>query len=80
LNDPNCKLNKYLADIEKGAQNYSWSQFMIYHRFFPSHIKSKSYTRKLIKKLRQMDYNQIMERIELLKANSYVPSDLLGIT
>jgi hypothetical protein len=34
----------------------------------------------VIKKLRQMGYDQIMERIKLLKADSYVPSDLLGIT
>jgi len=43
-------------------------------------LKSKPYTRQVIKKLRQMGYDQIMERIKLLKADSYVPSDLLGIT
>lgn len=80
MNDSNCKLNKSITDIAKGYQNYAWSEHMFYPRFFPSHIKSKSHTRKVIKQLRQMGYKQIMERIELLKADSYVPSDLLGIT
>jgi hypothetical protein len=80
LNDPNCKLNKYIGDAVKGYQNYAEDEYAFYPRFFPSHIKSKPVTRKAIKKLRQMGYDQIMERIKLLKADSYVPSDLLGIT
>ena len=80
MNDPNCKLNKYVGDAMKGYQSYLEDIYMFYPRFFPSHIKTKSYTREVIKKLRQMGYDQIMERIKLLKADSYVPSDLLGIT
>ncbi len=80
MNDPNCKLNKYVGDAMKGYQNYAEDEYLFYPRFFPSHIKSKPYTRQVIKKLRQMGYDQIMERIKLLKADSYVPSDLLGIT
>ena len=74
------KLNKFVGDALKGYQMYLDDKYIFYPRFFPSHIKSKPYTRKVIKELRRMGHDQIMERIKLLKADFYVPNDLLGIT
>ena len=51
-----------------------------YPRFFPSHIASRLYTKGVIKELRLMGRDQIIERIKLLQEDSYVPSDLLSIT
>ena len=80
LNDPNNKLNRYVTAALVGFQKHSENELLYFPRFSPSNIKFKYFCKPLIRKLRQMGQDQIMDRIKLLKDGSYVPTDLLSIT
>jgi hypothetical protein len=80
LNDPNNELNRYVTAALVGFQKHSENELLFFPRFYPSNIKFKYFCKPLIRKLRQMGKHQIMNRIEMLKDGSYIPSDLLSIT
>lgn len=79
LNDPNEKLNKNLEECFKGYQIFVEGAYFFLNRITPKYLQNKPYCRTVIKKLRKMGYDQIMNRIKLIKEESYVPNDLLSI-
>lgn len=62
-----------------GYQQYVKDEFFFFSRINPNLIQYRPYVRKIIKELRKMGHEQIMNRIKLLKEGCYVATDLLSI-
>ena len=80
LNDSEDKLNFYIAESFRGYQKYVETVYFLISRFYPSTYSYKKFYKNIIKNLRQVGDDQIMNRLKLIKEDSYVPSDLLSIT
>ena len=80
LNDSEDKLNFYIAESFRGYTKYMNYIYFYISRLYPSTYTYKKFYRNIIKNLRQIGNDQIMKRIELLKEDSFIPSDLLTIT
>jgi len=73
-------LNYYIAESFRGYQKYVETVYFLISRFYPSTYAYKKVYKNIIKNLRQVGDDQIMNRLKLIKEDSYVPSDLLSIT
>ena len=68
-----------MEETAKGYMIYAEGVLFLLNRFTSQYLRNKPYCQKVIKKLRKMGYDQIMNRIKLIKDESYVSNDLLSI-
>jgi len=68
-----------VEETAKGYMIYAEGVLFLLNRFTSQYLRNKPYCQKVIKKLRKMGYDQIMNRIKLIKDESYVSNDLLSI-
>lgn len=80
LNNPNNKLNQYVAESLKGFFKYVSYSMTKLNYFLPNEWFYKIKYKKIVAKLRKMGKDQISNRIQVLKDGLYTPSDLLSIT
>ena len=80
ISDSTNKLNQYVTESLKGFFRFAGRSFTKIGYFNPSEWLYRYKYRQVITKLRSMGHEQIMQRIKILKENSYCPSDLLSIT
>ena len=73
-------MNYYIAESFRGYQKYVETVYFLISRFYPSTYSYKKFYKNIIKNLRQVGDDQIMNRLKLIQEDSYVPSDLLSIT
>ena len=80
LNDPNNKLNKWVTESLKGFFKFASKSVSKIDYLLPSEwIYYYSY-KNVIKKLRGLGRETIMNRIEAASNDQYTPTDLLSIT
>ena len=68
-----------MEETAKGYMIYAEGVLFLLNRFTSQYLRNKPYCQKVIKKLRKMGYDQIMNRIKLIKDESYESNDLLSI-
>ena len=80
LNDPNNKLNIFVAEALKGFFKYATLSLSKLNYFLPNEWFYRTKYKKIVSKLRNMGKEQISNRIKILQDGSHAPSDLLSIT
>lgn len=80
MTDPNNKLSYYVGESVKGFFRYVTNSITKLSILNPFEWFYKRKYKIVVAQLRNMGYEQIMNRLKLVQEGLYVPKDLLSIT